>query len=153
MRTINTVEADYRSSHRRFANAEELFAYSQSAKQISSARALKERLNPAAIQPFVLRVVTDARGEHYSATVKFPSDIHDQSSWCKTEVFSDDSGLISLGQNIECTGANSLGAHSWQDGWAGGPCFDLFRVTTTVGAPSFAHSAEGGNDEHVCHWV
>jgi|SRR5579871_3062207 hypothetical protein len=112
MRTINTVEADYRSSHRRFANAEELFAYSQSAKQISSARALKERLNPAAIQPFVLRVVTDARGEHYSATVKFPSDIHDQSSWCKTEVFSDDSGLISLGQNIECTGANSLGAAS-----------------------------------------
>lgn len=112
MRTINTIEADYRISHRRFADAEELLAYAQSARQTSSAVVFERQLNLAAIQPYVLRVVTDARGDHYSATIKFPSDIHNESSWCKTEVFSDDSGLISLGQNIECIGANLLGAAS-----------------------------------------
>jgi hypothetical protein len=31
--------------------------------------------------------------------------------------------------------------------------FDLFGVTTTVGAPSFAHPAKGGNHERVRCWV
>lgn len=99
-------------SHGRFADPEQLLRYAQSSSQTSSAVAFKRQLNPAAIEPYVLRVVTDVRGDHYSATIKFPSDIHNESSWCKTEVVSDDSGLISLGQNIQCTGANSLGAAS-----------------------------------------
>lgn len=112
MRTINTVEANYRLSHHRFADADELLAYAKSARQPSNVVAFERQLNLAAIQPYVLRVVTDARGDHYSATIKFPSDMHNESSWCKTEVFSDDSGMISLGQNIDCTGANLLGAAS-----------------------------------------
>lgn len=112
MRTMNTLESDYRRSHHRFADTEELLAYAKGAKETDNAAALDKQLNPAAIQPYVLRVVTDGHGDHYLATIKFPSDIHNEASWCKTEVFSDDSGLTSLGQNIECTGAISLGAAS-----------------------------------------
>ena len=113
MRTINTLEAHYRGRHRRFApDSEELLGYAKSAKETDSAVALDRQLNPAAIQPYVLRVVTDQHGNPYSATIKLPYDLHNEASWCKTEVFSDNSGLISFGQSIECAGAISLGAAS-----------------------------------------
>jgi len=67
-------------------------------------------LTPATLKPYILLVLTSADGSHYLATIKSPSDMHKESTWCKTEVFSDDTGLISLGQNIECSGANALGA-------------------------------------------
>lgn len=46
------------------------------------------------------------------AVTKFPSDMHDASTWCKTDVFSSDNGLISRGQNIQCSGAKTFGGSS-----------------------------------------
>ena len=110
MRVVNTLEVEYRMSHNRFGDTQELLDYSKTGKQTGSAVAFAKELT--AIQPYVLRVVTSGDGVHYSATIKFPSDMHNETTWCKTEVFSDDSGLISLGQNIRCSGASVLGAAS-----------------------------------------
>src|SRR6185369_2115282 len=112
MRVVNTLEVEYQMSHNRFGDTQELLDYSKTGKQTGSAVAFEKELAPTAIQPNVLRVVTSADGAHYSAVIKFQSDMQDKTTWCKTEVFSDDSGLISLGQNIQCSGANALGASS-----------------------------------------
>jgi hypothetical protein len=112
MRVVNTLEAEYKMFHSRFADADELLAFARSGKQTGSAVAFEKQLAPFAIQPYILRVVTSADGNRYFAAIRFPSDMHNEATWCKTEAFSDDSALISLGQNIQCAGANALGASS-----------------------------------------
>jgi hypothetical protein len=100
MRTVNTIEVTYQTSNNHFADAQELLT------------AFPRELAAVTIQPYVLRVVTSAKGDHYMAAIRFPSEMHHESTWCKTEVFSDETGLISLGHNIECSGAEALGASS-----------------------------------------
>jgi hypothetical protein len=112
MRVVNTLEAEYKTSHNRFADIQELLAFAKDGKQTGSAAAFAKELSPTAIQPWVLRVIPSADGSHYLALIKLPSDMHNEATWCKTEVYSDDSGLISLGQNIQCSAANALGASS-----------------------------------------
>jgi hypothetical protein len=58
------------------------------------------------MSPYALQVTTSEDGAHYLAAIRRPSDMHNQATWCKTAVFSDDSGLIYLGQNIGCSGAD-----------------------------------------------
>ena len=112
MRVVNTLEFEYKMSHGRFADADELLAFAKSGKQTGGAVAFEKELAPSAIRPYILRVVTSADGNNYFAAIKFPSDMHNEATWCKTEVFSDDSATISLGQNIQCMGANVLGSSS-----------------------------------------
>lgn len=112
MRLVNTFEFEYKMAHGRFADAEELFAYAKTRKAPANPAFAGVQLSQGSMQPYVLRLVTDANGSHYSTKLEFPSDIQNKSTWCKTAVFSDDSGLISLGQNIQCTGASALGGSS-----------------------------------------
>jgi hypothetical protein len=44
-------------------------------------------------------------GMHYQITLQRPSDMNDQSTWCRTAAFSDDRGVIFLGQAIDCEAA------------------------------------------------
>ena len=43
--------------------------------------------------------------EHYQITLQRPSDMNDKSTWCKTAAFSDEKGVIFLGQAIDCEAA------------------------------------------------
>lgn len=112
MRVVNTLEAEYKMAHGRYADADDLLAFARSGKQTGSAVAFEKQLAPSAIQPYFLRVLTSATGNHYFAAIRFPSDMNNDATWCETEAFSDDNALISLGQNIECMGATALGASS-----------------------------------------
>jgi len=112
MRTVNTLEVEYKMAWGHFGDEAELMDYAKTAKQVGSAVAFTQRFSQTAMQPYALRVTTSRDGSHYLAAIKAPSDMHDQSTWCKTEVFSGDDGLISLGQNIQCSGAIALGASS-----------------------------------------
>lgn len=111
MRSVNTLEYDYKASHGRFADVGELLTYANAQKP-STNPAVPGELSQASMQPYVLQILTTGDGSHYSAKIDFPSDMHNKSTWCKTAAFSDDSGLISLGQNIQCSATAALGASS-----------------------------------------
>jgi len=112
MRTVNTLEVEYKMARGHYGDEAELTDYAKTAKQTESAVAFTQQFSQSATQPYALHVVTSRDGSHYLASIKMPSATHDESTWCKTEVFSGDDGLISLGQNIQCSGVIALGASS-----------------------------------------
>jgi len=57
------------------------------------------------LQPYDLAITTSSDGTHYQITLQRPSDMNDKSTWCKTAAFSDDRGVIFLGQAIDCEAA------------------------------------------------
>lgn len=110
MRNVDTLEVEYKTVNGRFADETELLTFLKTVKK--SGAAIAKELSPTSMQPYQLHIVVNKEGSHYLATINFPSDMHDKSTWCKTHVFSGDSGLISLGQNIGCSGANALNVFS-----------------------------------------
>jgi len=58
--------------------------------------------NPA---PYALAITTASDGMHYQITLQRPSEMNDKNTWCKTAAFSDDLGVIFLGQAIDCEAA------------------------------------------------
>lgn len=111
MRTVNILESEYKMARGHYGDEAELTDYAKTAKEVGSAVAFTQQFSQTSMQPYALHVVIGRDGSHYLATIKTPSDMHDESTWCKTEVFSGDDGLISLGQNIQCSGV-ALGASS-----------------------------------------
>jgi hypothetical protein len=97
VRTLNTYEFSYHRDNGRFANREEILAFLQQ-KGVLSETAI-DLENP---KPYELAITTTQNGKHYQITLKRPSDMNDTSTWCKTAVFSDDSGMIFLGAALNC---------------------------------------------------
>jgi hypothetical protein len=106
MRSVNTREAEFDAANHRFANADELRAFVSSKKSPGAVFDAKD------IAPYTLEISTSTNGSHYLATIKRPSDMNDKSTWCKTAAFSDETGVIYLGQSIGCSGADRLGLSS-----------------------------------------
>jgi len=107
MRAVNTREAEFNMANHRFANADELRAFVSSTKKASTGAFI-----PKDIAPYLLQVTTSGDGSHYLATIKSPSDMNDKSTWCQTAAFSDETGIIYVGQSIGCSGADKLGVSS-----------------------------------------
>lgn len=97
VRTLNTYELSYRRDNGRFANRQEILTFLQQKGVLS--RTSIDLVNP---EPYKLALTTTQNGEHYQITLKRPSDMNDTSTWCKTAVFSDDSGMIFLGVALNC---------------------------------------------------
>ena len=100
IRVLAVTEVTYHSSNGRFASQEELLAFSQPKNLLG--KSPLDLQNPA---PYQVRITTDPDGTHYQITIKRPSDANDKSTWCRTAAFSDDSGVIFLGQAITCPAA------------------------------------------------
>jgi hypothetical protein len=100
VRTLNTFEAIYRRDNGRFANREEILTFMQQKGVLS--RTAIDFVNPS---PYELAVTATQNGEHYQITLKRLYDVNDKSTWCRTAVFSDDSGLIFLGASLDCDAA------------------------------------------------
>jgi hypothetical protein len=107
MCSINTLQFEFKEANHKFATSDELRAFAAK-PTTSSAVVVTKELTPSAMAPYALQVTTSGDGTHYLATIKRPSDMHNKATWCKTAVFSDDSGLIYIGQNIGCSGADKL---------------------------------------------
>ncbi len=99
MREINTRQAEFQMANKKYADAAQLRAFAQERQH----PVLTTELAPSALAPYTLEINVSADGAHYLATIKRPSDMKDKSTWCKTAVFSDDSGLIYVGKNIGCS--------------------------------------------------
>ena len=97
LRTLNTAEYSYRGETARFADRDALLAFLRKKSALSHAPIDLE--NP---RPYDLAITTSSDGAHYQITLQRPSDMNDKSTWCKTAAFSDDRGVIFLGQAIGC---------------------------------------------------
>jgi hypothetical protein len=58
-------------------------------------------------KPYELAITTSADGQHYQITLQRTFEPNDKSTFCKTAAFSDDKGVIYLGQAIGCNEPSS----------------------------------------------
>jgi hypothetical protein len=100
LRLLNTFEYSYRGENGRFADRDALLSFLEKKDVLSKSPI--DLQNPG---PYELAVTTASDGMHYQITLQRPSDMNDKSTWCKTAVFSDDRGVIFLGQAIGCEAA------------------------------------------------
>src|SRR5262245_43022670 len=100
MRLLNTHEYSYRNDKHRFADRAQMIDFLRQKDLLRESPVDIENL-----QPYELSITTTSDGEHYQITLQRPSDMNDKGTWCKTAAFSDDRGVIFLGQAIDCEAA------------------------------------------------
>jgi hypothetical protein len=67
------------------------------------------RLSPVDLEkpsPYEIAITTSSDGIHYQITLKRDSEMDDKNTWCKPAAFSDDRGVIFLGQALGCGAAS-----------------------------------------------
>jgi hypothetical protein len=100
VRLLNTQEMSYRGKNQRFANWDELLVFIRQKNLLSDSGLDLE--NP---KPYEVRVTTNPDATHYQITIRRLLEQIDNSHWCSTAAFSDDSGVIYLGQALDCPAA------------------------------------------------
>ena len=100
IRLLNTHEVSYRYENGRYADRDQMLAFLRQKSLLSKSPIDLE--NPT---PYELAIATSPDGTHYQITLQRPSDMNDKSTWCKTAAFSDEKGVIFLGQAIDCEAA------------------------------------------------
>lgn len=97
IRLLNTLEVSYQHENGRYADRDQMLDFLRQKSLLSKSTIDLE--NPT---PYALEITTTSDGKHYQITLQRPSDMNDESTWCKTAAFSDDRGVIFLGQAIGC---------------------------------------------------
>lgn len=93
LRVLNTEEVSYLTENGRFADRDQMLAYLRHQGYRSNKTIDFE--NP---QPYELTITTSWDGQHNQITLQRSFDEKEKGTWCKTAVFSDDKGVIFLGQ-------------------------------------------------------
>jgi hypothetical protein len=97
LRLLNTNEYSYRDENQRFADRDQMLAFLRRTGLLS-----KSPIDLEHPSPYELAITTSSDGTHYQITVQRPSDMNDKTTWCKTAAFSDERGVIFLGQALDC---------------------------------------------------
>jgi hypothetical protein len=100
LRLLNTHEYSYKNENGRFADRDQMVSYLRQKGLLS--RSPVDLENP---KPYELAITITSDGMHYQIALQRPSDMNDKSTWCKTAAFSDEKGVIFLGQAIDCEAA------------------------------------------------
>ncbi len=100
LRLLNTHEYSYKNENGRFADRDQMLSYLRQKGLLSKSPVDLE--NP---KPYELAITISSDGMHYQIALQRPSDMNDKSTWCKTAAFSDEKGVIFLGQAIDCEAA------------------------------------------------
>ena len=100
LRLLNTHEYSYKNENGRFADRDQVLSYLRQKGLLSKSPVDLE--NP---KPYELAITISSDGMHYQIALQRPSDMNDKSTWCKTAAFSDEKGVIFLGQAIDCEAA------------------------------------------------
>ncbi|MGC2831998.1 MAG: hypothetical protein WB627_06085 [Candidatus Acidiferrum sp.] len=100
LRLLNTQEYSYKGENGRFADRDQMLSYLRQKGLLS--RSPIDLENP---KPYELAINISSDGTHYQITLQRPSAMNDKSTWCKTAAFSDEKGVIFLGQAIDCEAA------------------------------------------------
>jgi hypothetical protein len=97
LRTLNTAEVVYQTRTGQFGSREEIVTFLRTQGILSQLPIDLENQ-----KPYELAITTSPDGMHYQIALKRTSNMNDKSTWCKTAVFSDDSGVIFLGTGLGC---------------------------------------------------
>ena len=97
IRLLNTHEVSYKHENGRYADRDQMLAFLRQKGFLS-----KSPIDLESPAPYELAITTASDGTHYQITLQRPSDMNDKNTWCKTAAFSDDRGVIFLGQAIGC---------------------------------------------------
>jgi hypothetical protein len=100
LRLLNTHEYSYKNENGRFADRDQMLSYLRQKELLSRSQIDLE--NP---KPYELEITISSDGMHYQIALQRPSDMNDKNTWCKTAAFSDEKGVIFLGQAIDCEAA------------------------------------------------
>ena len=100
IRLLNTHEVSYKQENGRYADRDQMLTFLHQKGLLSKSPIDLENPNP-----YELAITTTSDGTHYQITLQRPSDMNDKSTWCKTAAFSDEKGVIFLGQAIDCEAA------------------------------------------------
>ena len=100
IRLLNTLEVSYEHENGRYADRDKMLPFLRQKGLLSKSPI--DLQNPT---PYELAITTTSDGTHYQITFQRPSDMNDKSTWCKTAAFSDEKGVIFLGQAIDCAAA------------------------------------------------
>jgi hypothetical protein len=100
MRVLNTAQVSYEVENHRFASQVELLASLRQKNFLG--KSVLNLDNPA---PYQVQVTTDPSATHYQISIQRPADPDNKSTWCRTAAFSDERGVIYLGQAIDCPAA------------------------------------------------
>ena len=100
MRLLDTEQMNYRDENHRFANQGELLAFLRQTHCLG-----KSPLDLENSAPYQVQITTNPDATHYQITIQRLADSSDKSTWCRTAAFSDDGGLIFLGQAVDCPSA------------------------------------------------
>jgi len=78
MIAVRTLEQEFHGGGNRFADDQELLKFSRTGfKPTRSALIVRQKLNPVALNPYVLLIETSPDGAHYQATIKRRWEPHD----------------------------------------------------------------------------
>lgn len=97
IRLLNTHEVSYRHENGRYADRGQMLIFLRQNGLLSESPVALENPNP-----YELAITTSSDGMHYQVTLQRPSEMNDKSTWCRTAAFSDDKGIIFLGQALDC---------------------------------------------------
>jgi hypothetical protein len=100
LRLLNTNEYSYQHENHQFADRDQMLAFLRQKDLLSKSPVDLENPNP-----YELAITTTSDGMHYQITIR-PSDMNDKSTWCKIAAFSDEKGVIFLGQATGCEAAH-----------------------------------------------
>lgn len=105
LRFLNTVEVRYRGENNRFAKQAELLTFVRGknlypALERFVGQSPLDLENPA---PYHIQITTDPDAAHFQISIG--PDFSDKSAACLPAVFSDDRGVIFLGQAMGCRAA------------------------------------------------
>lgn len=96
LRTLNTLEYNYREQYGRFGDREQLLAYFRQ----SGATQGMEKFEH--LQSFQLSVTTSSDGAHYQISLTPLLDDANKGGWCDKAGFTDERGVIFLGAGLDC---------------------------------------------------
>jgi hypothetical protein len=96
LRTLNTLEYNYRERYGRFGDREQLLAYFRQ----SGATEGIDRLEH--LQSFQLSVNASSDGAHYQISLTPLLDDANRGGWCDQAGFTDERGLIFVGVGLDC---------------------------------------------------
>jgi len=96
LRTLNTLEYNYQERYGRFGDREQLLAYFRQSGATEGADSLEH------LQSFQLSITTSLDGAHYQISLTPLLDNSNKGAWCDKAIFTDERGLIFLGEGLDC---------------------------------------------------
>lgn len=96
LRTLNTLEYNYQERYGRFGDREQLLAYFRQSGATYGADRFEH------LQSFQLSVSTSSDGAHYQISLTPLQDDVNKEGWCDKAGFTDERGVIFLGEGLGC---------------------------------------------------